>query len=96
MVREKDGTLLGATIVAARAGEMIHEWIVVLEHGVKVGDLASDIHVYPTYATAYAGRCCGSHATPAERHIWTGYPRIGPPTWIDAMTPRRGTEYDEL
>lgn len=53
LVHKKDGTLLGATIVAARAGEMIHEWIVALEHGLKVGDLASDIHVYPTYSTAH-------------------------------------------
>ncbi len=52
LVHKKDGTLLGVTVVSARAGEMIHEWIVALEHGLKVGDLASDIHVYPTYSTA--------------------------------------------
>jgi pyruvate/2-oxoglutarate dehydrogenase complex dihydrolipoamide dehydrogenase (E3) component len=52
LVHKKDGTLLGATAVASRAGELIHEWIVALEHGLKVGDLASDIHVYPTYSTA--------------------------------------------
>ncbi len=52
LVHKKDGTLLGATIVAGRAGEMIHEWIVALENGLKVGDLAGAIHVYPTYSTA--------------------------------------------
>ncbi len=52
VVHKKDGTLLGVTIVAARAGEMIHEWIVALERGLKVGDLATTIHVYPTYSTA--------------------------------------------
>ena len=52
LVHKKDGTLLGATIVAGRAGEMIHEWIVALEHGLKVGDLAQVIHVYPTYSVA--------------------------------------------
>lgn len=52
LVHKKDGTLLGVTIVAGRAGEMIHEWIVALEHGLKVGDLAGVIHVYPTYSTA--------------------------------------------
>jgi len=52
IVHKKDGTLLGATIVCARAGEMIHEWIVALEKGIKVGDLAQVIHVYPTYSTA--------------------------------------------
>jgi pyruvate/2-oxoglutarate dehydrogenase complex dihydrolipoamide dehydrogenase (E3) component len=52
LVHQKDGTLLGTTIVAARAGEMLHEWILALDQGLKVGDVAQAIHVYPTYATA--------------------------------------------
>ncbi len=52
LVHKKDGTLLGATIVAARAGEMIHEWIVALHEGIKVGDLSNAIHVYPSYSIA--------------------------------------------
>jgi pyruvate/2-oxoglutarate dehydrogenase complex dihydrolipoamide dehydrogenase (E3) component len=51
LIHKKDGTLLGATIVAGRAGEMIHEWIAALDRGLKVGDLADVIHVYPTYST---------------------------------------------
>ena len=52
LVHKQDGTLLGATIVAGRAGEMIHEWTVALDRGLKVGDLANSIHVYPTYSMA--------------------------------------------
>jgi pyruvate/2-oxoglutarate dehydrogenase complex dihydrolipoamide dehydrogenase (E3) component len=52
LVHKKNGTLLGATVVAERAGEAIHEWVVALNQGIKVGDLASTIHVYPTYSTA--------------------------------------------
>ena len=52
IIHQRDGTLLGATVVASRAGEMIHEWIVALANGLKVGDLASTIHVYPTYSTS--------------------------------------------
>ncbi len=52
LVHKQDGALLGATIVASRAGEMIHEWIVALHEGIKVGDLASAIHVYPSYSAA--------------------------------------------
>ena len=51
LIHKKDGTLLGATIVAGRAGEMIHEWIAALDRGLKVGDLADVIHVSPTYST---------------------------------------------
>jgi len=52
LVHKKDGTLLGVTIVAGQAGEMIHEWIVALERGLKVGDLSNALHIYPTYSTA--------------------------------------------
>ena len=52
LIHRRNGTLLGATVVAARAGDMIHEWIVALNNGLKVQDLASSIHIYPTYSTA--------------------------------------------
>ncbi len=51
-VHTKGGTPLGATIVAGRAGEMIHECVLALDHGLKMGDIASSIHIYPTYSTA--------------------------------------------
>jgi pyruvate/2-oxoglutarate dehydrogenase complex dihydrolipoamide dehydrogenase (E3) component len=52
LVHKKDGTLLGATVVGSRAGEMIHEWIVALHKGIKVGDLSNAIRVYPSYSVA--------------------------------------------
>jgi len=52
LVHKTDGHLLGATIVAERAGEMIHEWILAFDSGLKVGDLSRAIHVYPTYSIA--------------------------------------------
>lgn len=45
-----DGRLVGAAIVAPRAGEMIHEWALAIERRMKLGDLASAIHCYPTYS----------------------------------------------
>jgi pyruvate/2-oxoglutarate dehydrogenase complex dihydrolipoamide dehydrogenase (E3) component len=52
VVSKRDGTLLGATIVASRAGETIAEFVVALKNGLKVADLAGSIHAYPTYSTA--------------------------------------------
>ena len=52
LVHKPDGTLLGATVVAARAGEAITEWIVALDRGLKVDDLSTILHVYPTYSDA--------------------------------------------
>lgn len=44
------GELLGATIVAARAGEMIIEYQLLIERKLKNRDLAGIIHAYPTYS----------------------------------------------
>jgi hypothetical protein len=46
--------VLGVTIVSERAGELIQEWIYALEHGLKVRDIATAVHVYPTFSRANA------------------------------------------
>jgi len=45
------GRLLGATIVAERAGEMIHEVAVAMRSGAFTGRLAQTVHAYPTWST---------------------------------------------
>ena len=50
LVHRSNGTVLGATIVAGRAGEMIHEWGLAIDQKLKVGQLAQSIHIYPTYS----------------------------------------------
>jgi pyruvate/2-oxoglutarate dehydrogenase complex dihydrolipoamide dehydrogenase (E3) component len=50
VVHKPNGEILGAHIVAARAGEMIHEYIVAMARGLKFGDLSGPLHVYPTYS----------------------------------------------
>ena len=44
--------MIGATIIAPRAGEMIQEWVLAIEGGLKINQLASIIHPYPTYSMA--------------------------------------------
>jgi pyruvate/2-oxoglutarate dehydrogenase complex dihydrolipoamide dehydrogenase (E3) component len=51
VLTKPDGTLLACTIVAERAGETINEAVIAIEHGLKLKDLASAIHAYPTYST---------------------------------------------
>jgi pyruvate/2-oxoglutarate dehydrogenase complex dihydrolipoamide dehydrogenase (E3) component len=52
LVMGPGGVIIGATIVAARAGEMSAEMSVAIARRLKVGDIATAIHAYPTYATA--------------------------------------------
>jgi pyruvate/2-oxoglutarate dehydrogenase complex dihydrolipoamide dehydrogenase (E3) component len=44
------GRILGATIVAARAGEMIHEPALAMATGMFTGRLAQATHAYPTWS----------------------------------------------
>ncbi len=44
------GRLLGATIVAPRAGEMIHEVALAMRTGMFTGRLAQTVHAYPTWS----------------------------------------------
>lgn len=46
----KTGRILGGTIVARHAGEMIGELTLAITHGLKLGALSSTIHPYPTQA----------------------------------------------
>lgn len=52
VVHLPNGKLLGATIVAPRAGEMIQEWVQALDQGLKLAHMAESIHIYPTYSLA--------------------------------------------
>ncbi|HET9964221.1 MAG TPA: FAD-dependent oxidoreductase [Rubrobacter sp.] len=52
VVHKTNGTVLGATVVAERAGEAVHEWALAISNKLTMSDLASTIHVYPTYSIA--------------------------------------------
>jgi len=45
------GRLLGATIVAERAGEMVHEVALAIRTDMFTGRLAQTVHAYPTWST---------------------------------------------
>ncbi len=49
LVATRGGTILGATIVGHRAGEAIMEIVIAMQHKLKISDVASIIHPYPTY-----------------------------------------------
>jgi pyruvate/2-oxoglutarate dehydrogenase complex dihydrolipoamide dehydrogenase (E3) component len=48
IVHDPKGTILGAQIVGPEASELIDEIAVAMKQGLRLGDLASTIHVYPT------------------------------------------------
>jgi pyruvate/2-oxoglutarate dehydrogenase complex dihydrolipoamide dehydrogenase (E3) component len=52
LVSNRRGVLIGATIVASRAGEMSGELSLAIAKGLSAGDVATAVHAYPTYTTA--------------------------------------------
>jgi len=67
------GRLLGATIVAERAGEMLQEVVLAMRAGMFPARLALTIHAYPTWSTAvqqaaaqFFGEYGGRRARPAS------------------------------
>lgn len=54
LVTDPKGTLVGAHVLAPAAGEVIHELALAVDRGMKLRDLASSVHVYPTVSTGIA------------------------------------------
>jgi pyruvate/2-oxoglutarate dehydrogenase complex dihydrolipoamide dehydrogenase (E3) component len=74
--RVAGGQLLGATVVAPRAGEMIHEVVLAMAAGMFPARLALTTHAYPTWSMAvqqaaaqFFGEFGGRRARPASAEL---------------------------
>jgi pyruvate/2-oxoglutarate dehydrogenase complex dihydrolipoamide dehydrogenase (E3) component/uncharacterized membrane protein YdjX (TVP38/TMEM64 family) len=52
LVQPGKDRILGATIVAANAGEMLAEFVLAMKHGIGLNKILGTIHAYPTMAEA--------------------------------------------
>ncbi|MEM7045127.1 MAG: FAD-dependent oxidoreductase [Pseudomonadota bacterium] len=59
----KRGKILGATIVGRHAGELILPWVLAVQKGLKIADMASMIAPYPTLGEA-SKRAAGAYFAP--------------------------------
>lgn len=73
------GRLVGATVVAPTAGELIHEAALAIQTNMFVGRLAQTTHAYPTWSMAmqqtalqFFGKSVGFTATPIAEHAGAG------------------------
>jgi pyruvate/2-oxoglutarate dehydrogenase complex dihydrolipoamide dehydrogenase (E3) component len=64
------GRLLGAHVLAPRAGEMIHEPALLIRTGGKLTDLSKLIHVYPTLSTSLGQLAAEATFAAALRLRW--------------------------
>jgi pyruvate/2-oxoglutarate dehydrogenase complex dihydrolipoamide dehydrogenase (E3) component len=48
----RGGKILGAQIVGPNAGELIHEFVIMMKHGLKASQITAAVHAYPTLSEA--------------------------------------------
>ncbi len=78
-VRKGTDEIVGATIVAAHAGEMISELTLAMTQGIGLGAFTSVIHPYPTQAEAIkavAGLYTRTRLTPLLKRLFGAWLRL--------------------
>jgi len=50
LTRKGSGKILGATIIAPHAGDLLHEFVLAMNAKIGLGKISSIIHAYPTFA----------------------------------------------
>jgi pyruvate/2-oxoglutarate dehydrogenase complex dihydrolipoamide dehydrogenase (E3) component len=78
-LRRGTDTLVGVTIVAQHAGDLIGEAALAMTNGLGLGDIGKTIHPYPTIAEAYrkaADSWRRRKLTPFVRRVFSWWFRI--------------------
>jgi len=57
VISDKKGILLGASVVAPHAGEVIHELTLAIQHGLSASQVANTLHAFPTWSEAVRVAC---------------------------------------
>jgi pyruvate/2-oxoglutarate dehydrogenase complex dihydrolipoamide dehydrogenase (E3) component len=52
ITRKGRDRILGVTMVASHGGDLIHEFVLAMKHGIGLRKIAGTIHAYPTFAEA--------------------------------------------
>lgn len=57
VITDKKGILIGASVVAPHAGEIIHELTLAIQHGLSASQVANTLHAFPTWSEAVRVAC---------------------------------------
>lgn len=57
VICEKDGRIIGATVVSPRAGEIIHELTLAIQYDLLASEVAATLHAFPTWSEAVRVAC---------------------------------------
>jgi pyruvate/2-oxoglutarate dehydrogenase complex dihydrolipoamide dehydrogenase (E3) component len=70
MIVTARGRVVGAHVLAPAAGEMIAELTLAIRQGLKLSQVASSIHVYPTLSTGISQLAAGAAFESAQKFHW--------------------------
>jgi pyruvate/2-oxoglutarate dehydrogenase complex dihydrolipoamide dehydrogenase (E3) component len=80
VLTEKGGDrILGATIVAERAGDLLQEFVLAMKAGIGLGEISRTIHAYPTFAEIarkVADKQQKARLTPLAKRVFSGLYRL--------------------
>jgi pyruvate/2-oxoglutarate dehydrogenase complex dihydrolipoamide dehydrogenase (E3) component len=57
IITDRNGTILGATVVGPHAGEIIHELTLAVQYGLTASDVASTLHAFPSWSEIVRVAC---------------------------------------
>lgn len=57
VITDKKGILLGASVVAPHAGEIVHELTLAIQYGLSANQVANTLHAFPTWSEAVRVAC---------------------------------------
>jgi pyruvate/2-oxoglutarate dehydrogenase complex dihydrolipoamide dehydrogenase (E3) component len=57
VITDTNGRLIGATVVAPHAGEIIHELTIAIQHGLTARNVANTLHAFPTWSEIVRVAC---------------------------------------
>ena len=57
VITDKKGVLLGASVVAPHAGEIIHELTLAIQHGLTAAQVTNTLHAFPSWSEAVRVAC---------------------------------------
>ena len=96
LVATPSGKILGATIVGADASLILQEFVLAMEHGLTLADIAETVHIYPTNAGLARKLANQFVATRLEvgfvRTVLRWFLGFRPRTGVDGGTPSPETE----
>lgn len=72
LTKKGKDTILGATVLCERGGDIVHEFALAMKHGIGLSRISKTIHAYPTFAEVVrkSGDSYNKSRLTPKKHAW--------------------------